>query len=228
MLKALNYKKKVLYLKFEILTKANLIDSLHNGCRIMQINCNIVQSGGVVLEDSIGRGDFIPYSELKSIFSPKNASQLPTTQTPANPSNTQNPSLTPQSSNVFTSEHFLELLILGSKNDFSTANFFADEVKIPHVIYFKFVNKEFDFRHKMYEDHCIDKFCEFFLEDIVDGYSIREAFNRAYERTFDSLSEAFFESRDNTYIKNIIGEGPMMLLTTRTIARCSTVLRISR
>lgn len=207
LLKALNYKMKTLYLKFEILTKANLVNALHNGCRIMQFNCSVVQSGGVVLEDSIGRADFVPYSELKELFSSKQSTQLTPMQTTPNPTST----LTPQQSNPFASERFLELLILGSKNDFSTANFFADEIKIPHVIYFQFLNKEFDFRHKMYEDHCINTFCQFFLEDIVDGYTIREAFNRAYERTFDSLSEVFFESRGNTYIKNIIGEGPMIL-----------------
>ena len=214
-LKALRARRKNLYLKFEILTKANLIDSLQNGCRIMQLNCDVVKVGGVVLEDSIGQADLISYKELKEIFTPKQFQNLANLQ-PQTPQTTtgnnliQQPAPQPQP-NPYASEHFLELLILGAKNDFPTANFFADELKIPHVIYFQFLNKEFDFRHKMYEDNCIDKFSQFFLEDIIDGYSIRESFNRAHERTFDSLSERFFESRDNSYIKNIIGEGPMIL-----------------
>ena len=215
LIKALNEKKKTLYLKFEILSKANLKDSLQKGCRILQMNCNIVQNGGIVLEDHVGRAEFVPYAELKEIFTSRSAISTTTpqeqTNTSLNANTSPNTTITTQKLSTFASEHFLDLLILGSKNDFATANFFADEMKIPHVISFKFLNKEFDFRHKMYEDHCIDKFSQFLLEELVDGFSVRESFSVAYQRTFDSLSETFFESRDNSYVRNIIGEGPILL-----------------
>ena len=224
-IKALRQRGKTLYLKFEILTKENLKDSLQNGCRILQMNCSIVHSNGIVLEDPIGNTEFIPYNELKEIFTPKSATMNQTpqeeTQTPQeliqSPSEQESATMTPapaflrQRTPTAVLEHFLDLIILGSKNDFLTAKFFTEEIKTPHVVAFKFLNKEFDFRHKMYEDHCIDKFSQFLLEEIVDGGCVRESFNAAYQRTFDSLSETFFESRDNSYIKNIIGEGPVLL-----------------
>ena len=203
---ALNDKKKTLYLKFEILNKGNLIDSLSNGCRIMQLNGNLSQSGGIVIEDSIGRVELIPYAELREIFREKQTAPL---QGPTN-LNTA-PTFNNQATSVFSSEHYLDLLILGYKNDMTTANFFADEIRIPHVVHFKFHDKDHDFRHKIYEDHCIDKFSQFFLENIVDGLTVRNSFERARIRTFDSLSETYFESRDNNYIQSIVGEGPILL-----------------
>ena len=210
LIKILNDKKRTLLLKFEPCTRANLIDSLKNGCRIMQINCHLVQNGCIVVEDSFGRAEQISYSDLKEIFIPK-APLNPPAFDPNMPSSPVLASANALPNQMTTNDRCLDLLLLGSKNDAATARFFAEEIKIPHVVYFEFENKESDFRHKLYEDYCIDKFCQFFLDQIVEGKSVREAFDRAYELMVDALSTKFFDSKENEYVINIIGKGPILL-----------------
>lgn len=210
-LRALHEKGKTLYLKFEILTKVNLIDTLRNGCRVMQLNCHVIHPDGIMVEDSIGRAELVTFAELQEIFASRTNSTNATFQSPLGLTS-QAPVPVPMTGGTNTQgERYLDILILGSKNDPSAANFFVEELKVPHVITFMFINKEFDFRHKLYEDECVDKFSQFFLEDIVEGLSVRDAFTHAYQRTFDFLSTSFFDSRDNTYIEQIIGEGPVLL-----------------
>ena len=204
--KALNDKRKTLCLKFELLTKKNLIDALHNGCRLLHITCTIVSEGELVVEDALGSVERLSYEDLRGIFRPKQMS-LSISQTATSQANAAHGQILV----IPPSERYLDVLILGSKNDWATAEFFSTELQIPHVITFKFLNTEHDFRHKRYEDQCIDKFSQFFLENLVEGLSVQEAFDNAYQRIFDFLSEEFFNSKDDDYVKKFIGEGTNLI-----------------
>mgnify|MGYP003880469255 CR=1 FL=1 len=196
---SLNKKGKQVFLKFEIFTKASLIEALRDGCRILRLNCQVVYSDEdcIVVEDHIGRAERISYSQLKEIFS--NTKAAGTNISPVG------------NSKALQQDRPFDLLILANKNDKKTANFFAKELMIPHIITFIFKNKEKDFKHKLYEDECIDWFSQNFYEEIVDGATIKDAFNTAYTKTFDYLSASFFESKDNQYIIDLIGVGPVLL-----------------
>ena len=193
---ALNQKGKLLFLKFGDLTKEALIEGLRDGCRILRLNCLVVvpDEDCIVVEDHIGRAERISYTKLKEIF-------LSTKAVATNISN----------ANTLQQERSFDLLILASKNDKKTATFFAKELMVRHIITFNFKNKEKDFKHKLYEDECIDKFSQYFYEEIVEGHTIKESFNSAYTKTFDYLSASFFDARDNNYIIAQIGVGPILL-----------------
>jgi len=193
---ALESKNKVLYTKFEILTKEKLKDSILNGCRILHINCHCIEPDYLCVEGEYSKLERIPYEEVREIFDPK--SNMMTTST----SNIQN---------AQHSDNKLDVLILGNKNDRALADFFV-ELKIPHIITFEFTSNEFDFRHKMLEDECLSKFSIYFYEQIVMQKSVAEAFNNAYESTFDHLSKNYFDEKESPfYAKKIIGEGPILL-----------------
>ena len=189
--KSLNERNKSIFLKFDRLTRATLIEALRDGCRILRLNCQEVypDEGCIVVEDKIGRADRINYTELKEIF--LNAKADP--------------------GNLIQQERCFDLLILAIKDGKKTADFFTKDLMVPHVITFEFKHKDKDFKHKLYEDECIDRFTQYFYEEIVDGKTIANAFNSASTRTFDFLSSSFFESKDNKIVTDLIGVGPILL-----------------
>ena len=196
---ALNQKNKLVFLKFDRLTKTTLIEALRDGCRILRLNCQEVypDEGCIVVEDDLGRAERITHDQLKEIFlkSKPDAGNVGLLK----------------STTALQQDRCFDLLILATKDGRKTANFFTKELMVPHLITFEFKNKEKDFKHKIYEDECIDRFTQYFYEEIVDGKSIVDSFNSAYTKTFDFLSASFFDSKDNSVVIDLIGVGPILL-----------------
>jgi len=187
-------KNKVLYLKFEILTKEKLFDCLQNGCRILQLNCQAVEQDALCVEGEYGKLERMSIEEIKDVFSAK--SMLSSGML---------------SSQLLQHENkIIDVLILAAKNAPSLVQLFL-ELKIPHIITFEFTSGEYDYRHKIYEDECVDKFCIFFYEELVDEKSVLEAYKNSLQKTFLYLSEKYFEGKSRDYIMKIIGAGPILL-----------------
>jgi len=189
---ALGAKNKILYTKFEILTLEKLKDCILNGCRILQINCHCVEPNYLCVEGEFGKLERISYEEVRDIFVPKQ------------------PYLSTTGGMNIQNDNKLDVLILGIKNDLTLAEFFVG-LKIPHIITFEFTSNEFDFRHKMLEDECMSRFSIYFYEQLIQQSSVIEAFECAYEKTFEYLSENYFDKKISGYAKKIIGQGPILL-----------------
>ena len=69
---SLNACNKVLCMKFGILTRKELIDSLLSGCRVLQLNCVYSEKNYLCVEGPYGAVDRISFEDVQSIFSPKN------------------------------------------------------------------------------------------------------------------------------------------------------------
>lgn len=70
-MQSLSSYSKVLCMKFGILTRNELIDSLRNGCRVLQINSDYVEQDCLCVEGENGTIDRISFEDLQYIFSPK-------------------------------------------------------------------------------------------------------------------------------------------------------------
>lgn len=203
-MEALKEKEKLMYLKFESLTKDNLVDTLKNGCRVLHLTCHVIDPEGdfIIIEDSVGRPERISYKELKEIFAPSKPNM--------NNSYSGHNSMLIHENEELSNEGGINVLILGSKNDRKTAKFFFEELKIPHVIIFEFTNTEKDLKHKLYEDTCIEKFTEYFLKEIIGNSFVGEAYQKARTDTLKFLSNRFGLSNDSSTILNLIGFGPLL------------------
>jgi len=104
----------------------------------------------------------------------------------------------------------VDVLLLGVKNNRNLAELFVS-LKVPHIITFEFLNVEIDFRHKVYEDECIDMFSLYFYQELIAQKSIYDAFEAASVKVFEYLGEKFFEGKPQSYITQIIGKGPVLL-----------------
>ena len=197
--KSLSLKDRVLYLKFEHLTRDKLEDCLKNGCRILQLSCSYTEENCLCVEGEFGQLEKISFEQLKDLFSSR-------------PNNLGDSIVGNQNQGE---NKLLDVLILATKNSLSLANFLT-EIKIPHVITFEFSSNETDFRHKIYEDECIEKFCIYFYEEIVMQRSIFEAFESAKEKVLNYIGETYFEGNFGNNVKRRIGNGPILLSKDET------------
>ncbi len=188
---ALTEKNKVLYLKFDNLTRTKLKDSLLNGCRILQLNCAYTEDDCLCVEGPYGRLERLPFNEIRDLFSAKT---------------------------IHSDLHYggqgeqkiLDVLVLAAKNSLSLGNFFAG-LDIPHVIAFDFSSDETDFRHKVYQNECIDKFCMYFYEELIMQESVVKAFEAAKDKVLNYLGAMYFEGIVGEDVNRIIGQGPVLL-----------------
>ena len=192
----LNKKNRHLYIKFDSLTRVNFESALREGCRVLQLNCQIVstEEDCIIAEDLSGRADKIYHTEIIEIFE----SLKPPVE---------NSVLSP----IAQHDQGIDVIVLGSRNDRRSAAFFANLLHIPHVITFEFLQQEPNFLHKLYEDECIGKFSQYFYEELIGGISVKEAHKNAWLQTLDYLSQSFFDLQDNAIIQGIIGDGPLLL-----------------
>ena len=192
----LSQKNKVLYLKFERLTRDNLKDCLVNGCRILQITSNYSEKGHMCVEGDLGQVERISFKEVAELFSSK-------------PDETQ--------ADIFGQgdQKMIDVLILSSKNNREFAEFFAS-LKIPHIITFEFNQHESDLKYKIYEDECVEKFSCYFYEELILQRTILEAFEAATDKVMDYLGQIYFEGDIGENVKKIIGEGPILLPKDRS------------
>ena len=191
-------KKKALFVKFEIFTEDKLIDCLSNGCRILQINCQSSKNEELIVEGEYARAERLSFERIRSEFDNRQSLMNVSTM---------------QSSQVKTQHQqskLLDVLILAVKNCKKTADFFSS-LKIPHIITFEFTSQEFDYRHKLYEDTCIDSFAVAFYRELIELKPLYKAFQNAYEETMRYLSRAYFDGKGIDYVKKIIGQGPILL-----------------
>ena len=68
---ALAESNKVLCMKFGVLTRKELIEAVHSGCRVLQINCTYSEPNCLCVETEFGVVDRITFDELRQIFTPK-------------------------------------------------------------------------------------------------------------------------------------------------------------
>jgi len=191
----LTEKNKVLYLKFDNLTRTKLKDSLLNGCRILQLNCAYTEDDCLCVEGPYGRLDRIPLNEIRDLFSAK----------------TIHSDLHYGGGSFVQGEQkILDVLVLAAKNNLSLGHFFAG-LDIPHVITFDFSNNEADFRHKVYQDECIEKFCIYFYEELIMQESVAKAFEAANDKVLNYLGATYFEGIVGEDVNRIIGQGPVLL-----------------
>lgn len=254
-IQSISTRNKVLCIKFEVLTKNELIDSLLNGCRVLQLTCNYVEQECLCVEGPYGAVARIPYEELQDIFSSKiaisssskiaNIKGHPTTNTHhegalGSPgkrghiratnahigvTNKQGAELgrheekSKEESGVVpgyavthlqqVESKLVDVIVLSVKNNRDLVDLFI-KLKIPHIITFEFTSNEFDFRHKTYEDECLEHFCIYFYEELISQKSIADAYQIASNKAFDYLSEKYFEGKPRGYITQIIGRGPLL------------------
>jgi len=71
LIEALSATNKVLCMRFSVLTRKELVDSIHSGCRVLQLNCNYTEDDCLCLEGPYGSVDRVPFKEIQEIFSPK-------------------------------------------------------------------------------------------------------------------------------------------------------------
>ena len=193
----LNEKNVVLNLKFEVLTKQSLKQSIDSGCRMLYLSSTMINAEGLIVEDSHCRPALIKYEELKELFMKK-------------------------SNKNERKKLKIELLIIGSRSGFKLASWFAEEAKIPHVIYFD-LNKqgESDFKVKLYQTEYINKFTQLFLNCLIDGTSLEDTYSAAAKDALYALAYSFFPpNTKDEKILQIIGNGAALLPTGEH--RCPT------
>lgn len=223
LLQSLSEGKKAFHLKFEVLNRSNLLDITKFGCRIMFIQSEMISPDGVIVESADCRPELIKYSEFREML-PKCQQTQSAYQSLNNSIQIEHPqNIKPTSNNL---DKPVDLLIVGTKNDLNTAIFLSKELKIPHVVAFSFKrdipggkeenNKKFPsvdsnpFRRKLYEDECVEKFCGYFFNELIDGCSVKQAFENAKREMIDCISFSFFDSKDEQ-VTEILGEGPILL-----------------
>lgn len=258
---ALTQSNKVLCLKFEVLTKKELIDSLINGCRVLQLTCSYSEQNCFCVEGPYGVIERISFEELQDIFSskvtPDGTSTLASTvknlsrnQFEENSLATRDVGRNMRSSNThiggstaiserrrestnrgidiynnitlktgrepdaknFAAQlesKLVDVLILAVKNNRKLVDLFIG-LRIPHIITFEFLSNEFNFRHKTYEDECVEQFSIYFYKELVAQKSIQDAFDIASNKIFDYLGEKYFDGKPRGHVTRIIGTGPVL------------------
>jgi len=71
LMESLAASNKVLCMKFGVLSRKEFIDSVHSGCRVLQLNCNYTEDGYICLEGPNGTVDRVSFKEIRDIFNPK-------------------------------------------------------------------------------------------------------------------------------------------------------------
>ena len=206
-LKTLETKRKSLFVKFEILTKATLKDALENGCRILFLKCiGPTDEEGFIVEDSLGRMEKLSFDDIKSIFE--------LNETKLSNSFAFTPSVMLHRGFTFDLK-MIDMLIIASSNANKIQNWFVELKAIPHIVSFNFnreeLNYSFNFAHNLIIDKYIDKFTEFFCDGLTDNEAIRKAFDAAKESTIDFLAVNYFDGAETEIIKSIIGRGAILL-----------------
>ena len=227
LLQSLSEGKKVLHLKFEVLTRSILNDTTKFGCRIMLMQSDMTSPEGVVVETPEGKPELIKYPEFMEMLHKFQTSGPGATQGGLNDSmQIDQPNYRRKVSSSL-GDRGIDLFIVGTKNDMNTANFISKELKIPHVVAFNFKrdtedlqNQDEDvkmrrtdplsFKRKLYEDECVEKFCGYFFNELIDGCSVQHAFERARKEMIECISFSFFESKDDL-VTEMLGEGPVLL-----------------
>jgi len=176
--KVIEDSKKVVYTKFEILTKEKLTDCLTNGCRILFLACHCTEPNYLCVEGEYSKLEKIPYVEIRDIFTSKPIQM--------SSSSSENQKI--------QEENKLDLLILGNKNDMGLAELFVD-LNIPHIITFEFSNKDKDFFFNRIEEECINKFTALFFHEIINKKTVAKAFDKAYKDTFEYLTNFYFDNK---------------------------------
>lgn len=191
----LNETNRVLHLKFELLTRTMLTETMDSGCRLLYLDSTMTSPNGLVAESTAGEVEVIPYEDLKSIFCRQALEGTPSSKPKAN----------------CPSSRCLELVILGTKNDEAMVEFLTKELKIPNVVCFRFKDKEKDYLHRLFEETFKEAFVDSFLFELVSGRPVKKAFELAVRNAKDCLSTSFFESAEDRDIEETIGEGAVLI-----------------
>lgn len=223
LLQSLSETKKAFNLKFEILKRANLMDITKFGCRIMFIQSEMASLDGVVVESDECKPEVVKFSEFREILPRTFQPGSQNLDTSVLSDISQNPQYFRKASAGI--DKMIELFIVGTKNDMATADFLVNEVKIPHVVAFNFKRDPSDriqttepyfsvdppsFKRKLYEDECVEKFCGYFFNELIDGCSVKQAFEHAKKEMIECISFSFFDSKDDL-VTEFLGEGPVLL-----------------
>ena len=195
LLDVLSKREKVLNIKFEILTKQSLEEALNSGCRILYLGIEIASEEGIIAEDSRSKPVFIPREELKQLFAESKAKRESLFL-----------------DNLTATEHKIEVLILDSRNSPKLAQYFAEELKIPHVIFFEFETaKKLDYKRRLYEKVYCSKFTQFFLNELVSGKSVKKSYDNAVRDTLGCLSYSFFDLAEEKEVMQYLGKGAVLI-----------------
>ena len=226
LMQSISLTKKALHLKFEVLTKANLRDTTKFGCRMMLLQSDMSSPHGIVVESPEGKPEVVTYDELRDLLPKNHHTSMQSELQSLNVSMQalDNPQPIKKEKQADLGDKGVDLCIVGTKNDMKTALFLSREMKIPFVITFSFKResprsanqKEMQkpeinsFRRKLYEDECVEKFCGYFFNDLIDGCTVQQAFDNAKKGMIECVSFSFCNSNDEMVIETL-GEGPILL-----------------
>ena len=200
----LNHRNRVLNVKFEVLTKESLEASISMGCRILYISSEMISEEGLIVEDSEFRPHLLKFKELKQLFEKRKLKRDSNSGSEDSPTTSH--------------KYKLETVIIGSRNDVKLAEFFVTEIQVPHVVCFEFNEIEDEqFRSQLYQTEYINKFVQFFLNDLVADKAIQESFENAKKDTIDCLSYSFFNQASESEVSSLLGKGALLLPPTNTL-----------
>lgn len=196
LLETLGERGKALNIKFEILTKTNLTEAIDTGCRILYLGSEVVHPKGIIVEDSKGKAELMKYEDFKTLFIDSKIKRKQASVFGRSVYNDKN----------------IDMVIVGSKNDSTLAEYLIEELQVPHVIYFKFTDgiSQDSFHNKLFEVEYITKFVQFFLNELISSKTVQESFDTAIRDSVDCLADSFFNGDENQ-VKAFLGEGAILL-----------------